>query len=65
MGRPGHRPRLNNGELPDLAGTDNDYSVTQNGSGEQFDVYQRFTDADPYAGSIQCPLGQTTGCTGP
>jgi hypothetical protein len=45
-----------------LAGTDNDYSVTQNATGEQFDVYFRFSDADPYATSIQCPLGQTTGC---
>ena len=45
-----------------LAGTDNDYSVTQNAGGEQFDVYFRFTDADPYASSIQCPLGTTTGC---
>ncbi|MBL8430649.1 MAG: PEP-CTERM sorting domain-containing protein [Dechloromonas sp.] len=48
-----------------LAGTDNDYSVTQNGSNnDQFDVYFRFTDADPYASSIQCPLGATTGCNG-
>lgn len=57
-------PKLNNGSYLILAGTDNDYSVTQNGTGTQFDVYLRFTDADPYAGSIQCPLGQTTGCTG-
>ena len=46
-----------------LAGTDNDYSVTQNGSNTQFDVYFRFTDADPYATSIHCPLGEVTGCT--
>jgi hypothetical protein len=45
-----------------LAGTDNDYSVTQNASGAQFDVYFRMTDADPFVGSIQCPLGQVTGC---
>ena len=57
-------PRLANGDYLLLAGTDNDYSVTQNDSGEQFDVYFRFTDADPYLGAIQCPLGQTTGCTG-
>ena len=57
-------PRLANGDYLLLAGTDNDYSVTQNGTGEQFDVYFRFTDADPYLGAIQCPLGQTTGCTG-
>ncbi|HRZ01526.1 MAG TPA: esterase-like activity of phytase family protein [Burkholderiaceae bacterium] len=56
-------PSLLDGGYLMLAGTDNDYSVTQNpGSGEQFDVYFRFTDADPYASSIQCPLDTTTGC---
>jgi len=45
-----------------LAGTDNDYSVTQNDSSTQFDVYFRFSDADPYKSSIQCPIGTTTGC---
>ena len=57
-------PKLANGSHLLLAGTDNDYSVTQNAGGTQFDVYIRFSDADPYAGSIQCPLGQLTGCTG-
>jgi hypothetical protein len=57
-------PRLANGSYLLLAGTDNDYSVTQNASGEQFDVYFRFSDADPYATSIQCPLGLTSGCSG-
>lgn len=55
-------PRLKGGNYLMLAGTDNDYSVTQNAGGEQFDVYFRFADADPYIGSIQCPLGQVTGC---
>lgn len=55
-------PRLNDGSFLLVVGTDNDYSVTQNGSNVQFDVYFRFSDADPYAGSIQCPLGLTTGC---
>ena len=55
-------PRLKGGNYLLLAGTDNDYSVTQNASGEQFDVYFRFTDDDPFASSIQCPLGTTTGC---
>jgi hypothetical protein len=55
-------PRLKGGNYLLLAGTDNDYSVTQNAGGEQFDVYFRFTDADPFASSIQCPLGATTGC---
>lgn len=47
-----------------LVGTDNDYSVTQSPDGDQFDVYFRVTDTDPFATSIQCPLGETTGCTG-
>ena len=55
-------PQLTNGKYLVLAGTDNDYSVTQSGSGEQFDVWFNFGDADPYASSIQCPIGQTTGC---
>jgi hypothetical protein len=55
-------PRLANGRYVVLAGTDNDYSVTQNSSFTQFDVYLRFGDADPYASSIQCPIGQTSGC---
>jgi hypothetical protein len=58
-------PQLKDGSYLLLAGTDNDYSVTQNADGEQFDVYFRFTDGDPFATSIQCPLGETTGCTGP
>jgi hypothetical protein len=57
-------PQLEDGSYLMLAGTDNDYSVTQNAGGEQFDVYFRFTDADPFATSIQCPLGETTGCIG-
>lgn len=55
-------PRLANGDYVVLAGTDNDYSVTQNATGTQFDVHFRFTDADPYATSIQCPIDSATGC---
>jgi hypothetical protein len=55
-------PQLANGKYVVLAGSDNDYSVTQNGSGTQFDVYFRFTDSDPFASSIQCPVGETSGC---
>jgi hypothetical protein len=55
-------PKLANGQYLVLAGTDNDYSVTQNGTGTQFDVYFQVTDDDPFAGSIQCPLGDTTNC---
>jgi hypothetical protein len=53
-------PRLADGSYLLLAGTDNDYSVTQNGTGTQFDVYTNF--ADP-AQNILCPLDATTGCT--
>ncbi len=56
-------PRLNDGSYLLLAGTDNDYSVTQNAGGTQLDVYFNFNAADPYAASIQCPLGAVTGCT--
>ncbi|MGH8652627.1 MAG: esterase-like activity of phytase family protein, partial [Gammaproteobacteria bacterium] len=35
-------PRLRDGSLLILTGTDNDYSVTQNDSGVQFDVYVDF-----------------------
>ena len=61
-------PRLNNGSYAMIAGTDNDYSVTQNGSGTQFDVYFDFAAAlaDPnfntFANSIQCPIGRKQNC---
>jgi hypothetical protein len=61
-------PRLSNGSYVVLAGTDNDYSVTQNGSGTQFDVYFDFAQAladplyDAFASSIQCPIGKKQDC---
>jgi len=55
-------PMLADGSYMLLMGTDNDYSVTQNVSGTQFDVYFRFSDSDPYATSIQCPIGSVSGC---
>ncbi len=55
-------PQLMNGLYVLLMGTDNDYSVTQNGLGTQFDVYFRFSDTDPYATSIQCPIGEVVNC---
>jgi hypothetical protein len=55
-------PQLANGNYVVLVGTDNDYSVTQSSSGTQFDVFFRFTDADPYASSIQCPIGTKANC---
>ena len=58
-------PQLSDGGYLILAGTDADYSVTQNAGGTQFDVYYRFSDADPFATALQCPLDTLTGCTGP
>jgi hypothetical protein len=55
-------PHLSDGSFLIVTGTDNDYSVTQNAGGTQFDVYFRFSDLDPFASSIECPLGQTIGC---
>ena len=55
-------PKLANGGYVILAGTDNDFSVTQNGPGTQFDVYFRMDAVDPFAASIQCPIDLTTGC---
>jgi hypothetical protein len=57
-------PQLASGQYLVLAGTDNDYSVTQNSEGAQFDVWFRMSDTDPYATSIQCPIGVLTGCSG-
>ena len=56
-------PQLADGRYLVLAGTDNDYSVTQNGSNLQFDVWFDMAAADPYAASIQCPVGSTVGCS--
>ena len=51
-------PQLNDGSYLLLAGTDNDYSVTQNGSNVQFDVYYK-----PSTGErVQCDLGLTINC---
>ena len=50
-------PRLLGGGRVILAGNDNDYSVTQTGAGEQFDVYVNF------AGSFaRCVLDDPTRC---
>jgi len=53
-------PRLDDGSFLVLAGTDNDYSVTQNGTGTQFDVYIK-----PGSGTvsrIQCDIGTFNNC---
>ncbi|WP_018410785.1 esterase-like activity of phytase family protein [Methyloversatilis thermotolerans] len=52
-------PQLDDGSWLIVAGNDNDYSVTQNGSAVQFDVL--FNPATQQR--IQCPLGSTEGCT--
>ncbi|MGH8610779.1 MAG: esterase-like activity of phytase family protein [Gammaproteobacteria bacterium] len=48
-------PRLKSGARVILAGNDNDYSVTQSGSGTQFDVYVDFN-----GNSVQRDLDQPT-----
>ncbi len=51
-------PRLADGSYLLLAGTDNDYSVTQNATNTQFDIYTNFG-----GGFIQCALDSTSACT--
>ncbi len=55
-------PRLNDGSYLVLAGTDNDYSVTQSGSGVQFDVYFKPLGGGT-AARIQCDIGTFDNCT--
>ena len=55
-------PRLANGDWLLLAGSDNDFSVTQDKRGDAMDVWFDFSAPDPYAASLQCPLDKTTGC---
>jgi len=52
-------PRLLNGRHLVLVGTDNDYSVTQSGSGEQFEVCVNRTDGTRSQVVIggTCPAG--------
>ena len=52
-------PRLKHGGRALLAGNDNDYSVTQTGSGTQFDVYVDFA-----GNSVQRDLDQPTTLNG-
>jgi hypothetical protein len=51
-------PQLNDGSYLLLAGTDNDYSVTQNGTNTQFDVYFNPTNGN----RLQCDLDAKTNC---
>ena len=51
-------PRLADGQYAILAGTDNDFSITQNASSTQFDVYY-----SPGTGArIQCDIGTFANC---
>ncbi|WP_199873245.1 esterase-like activity of phytase family protein [Ideonella sp. A 288] len=55
-------PRLKDGSHLVLAGTDNDYSVTQNGTGVQFDVYVKAL-GNGAASRIQCDIGSFNRCS--
>ena len=50
-------PRLKGGDIMLLTGNDNDYSVTQTGAGEQFDVYVDFK-----GNFAKCVLDSLTEC---
>ena len=50
-------PRLSDGSYLVLAGTDNDYSATQNGSSVQFDVYFKPLGGG-LASRVQCDIGK-------
>jgi hypothetical protein len=54
-------PQLRDGSYLVLAGTDNDYSVTQNASSVQFDVY--FKAQGGTVSRIQCDIGSFDNCT--
>ena len=54
-------PRLNDGSYLVLAGTDNDYSVTQNSSSMQFDIYFKPLGAST-VGRIQCDIATFNNC---
>lgn len=55
-------PRLRDGSFLVLAGTDNDYSATQNGSSVQFDVYFKPLTFGSVS-RIQCDIGTFDNCT--
>jgi hypothetical protein len=56
-------PRLNDGSYLVLAGTDNDYSVTQNATSVQFDVYFKPLLVGGSTSRIQCDIGTFDNCT--
>ena len=51
-------PKLNDGSYLILVGTDNDYSVSQNGSGTQFDIYYNAMSG----ARAFCDLGTQSNC---
>lgn len=56
-------PRLSDGQYVILAGTDNDFSITQDASGTQFDEYYRPTAGTPgSAERIRCDIGTFLHC---
>ena len=55
-------PRMSDGSYLVVAGTDNDYSATQNGSSVQFDVYFKPLGGG-LASRIQCDIGTFDNCT--
>jgi hypothetical protein len=55
-------PKLGDGSYLMLAGTDNDYSVTQVGGTTQYDVWYNFANTDPYLTSLFCSTGGTSQC---
>lgn len=54
-------PRLADGSHLVLTGTDNDYSVTQNASSVQFDIYFK-PAGDGTPSRIQCDIGTFSNC---
>jgi hypothetical protein len=56
-------PRLADGSYLVLTGTDNDYSVTQNASGVQFDRYFKPGAAFGAIDRIQCDIGTFDNCS--
>jgi hypothetical protein len=56
-------PRLADGSYLVLAGTDNDYSVTQNATGVQFDRYFKAGAVFGSVERIQCDIGTFANCS--
>ena len=54
-------PKLKDGSYLVLAGTDNDYSVTQNATSTQFDIYAKAQSG--VASRIQCDIGTFNSCS--